>query len=95
MTFKEVVRFVRKSLSYLAEVLDFLVDYVDEPIYLKLSFMIYKIISMIQKDVGKKSAYWEMLRISNTEDKWDSILINEINIIKPFGDIIKEALIKS
>ena len=53
-----MAKFIRKSLSYLAETLDSLTDLIDDPTYLKLSFLIYKIISAIQKDTIKKSSYW-------------------------------------
>lgn len=56
--FKEVAKFIRKSLGYLAETLDFLTDHIHEPNYQKLSFLIYKIILAIQKDTSKKSSYW-------------------------------------
>lgn len=57
--------------------------------------MVFKIITSIQKDTSKTSHYWEILKISNNQDKWDAINQNEVNTLKPFGDIVKEALSKS
>lgn len=58
LTFKDVAKFVRRSVSYLAETLDALTDLVDDPKYLKISFLIYKILTSIQKDTSKQSQYW-------------------------------------
>lgn len=76
LTFKDVAKYVRRSVSYLAETLDMLTDMVDDPKYLKISFLVYKILSAIQKDTSKQSQYWEILKISNTEDKWDNVYQN-------------------
>ena len=58
LTFKDVAKYVRRSVSYLAETLDMLTDMVDDPKYLKISFLVYKILSAIQKDTSKQSQYW-------------------------------------
>jgi len=95
LTFKDVAKYVRRSVFYLAETLDLLTDMVDDPKYLKISFLVYKILSAIQKDTSKQSQYWEILKISNTEDKWDNVYQTEINLIKPFGEIVREAICKT
>jgi len=76
---------VRRSVQYLAESLDVLTDYVEELPYLKLAFLVYKILSAIQRDTSRQSQYWEVLKVNNTEDRWDFMYQNEINLIKPFG----------
>lgn len=76
---------MRRSVQYLAESLDVLTDYVEELPYLKLAFLVYKILSAIQRDTSRQSQYWEVLKVNNTEDRWDFMYQNEINLIKPFG----------
>lgn len=39
---------------------------IDDSKFLKISFLVYKILSAIQKDTSKQSQYWEILKISNT-----------------------------
>ena len=58
LIFKDVAKYVRRSVAYLAETLDTLTDMVDDPKYLKISFLVYKILSAIQKDTSKHSQYW-------------------------------------
>lgn len=48
--------------------------------------------SSIQKDTSQQSNYWEILNVNNNEDRWDAIYQNEINLIKPFGEILRDAL---
>lgn len=67
---------MRKSIQYLAETLDTLTDYVNEPRFLKMAFLVYKILSSVQKDTSQSSAYWEILKVTNTEERWDSICKN-------------------
>lgn len=57
-----------------------------------MAFLVYKVLTSIQKDTSQQSAYWDVLKISNSEERWDSICQNEANLIKPFGEIIREAL---
>lgn len=57
----------------------------NDPRFLKMAFLVYKILSSIQKDTSQQSTYWENLKITNTEERWDSISQNEANLIKPFG----------
>lgn len=66
-SFKEVAKFVRRTLQYLAESLDVLTDHVNEPKYLKMAFFVYKILTSTQKDTCQRSAYWDILKVSNTE----------------------------
>ena len=62
-----MAKFVRKSVQYLAETLDALTDYVNEPKYLKLAFLVYKILSSVQKDTSQQAAYWDILKLQNNE----------------------------
>jgi hypothetical protein len=57
-----------------------------------MAFLVYKILSSIQKDTSQQAAYWDILKVSNNEERWDNICNNEINLIKPFGEILREAL---
>jgi len=54
-----------------------------------MAFLVYKILSSIQKDTSQQSAYWELLKTTNTEDRWDSICQNEANLIRPFGELVR------
>jgi len=58
ITFREVARFIRMSVFYIAETLGILTDYVDDVVYLKITFLVYKILSAIQKDTTRQSPYW-------------------------------------
>jgi len=53
-----VAKFIRRSVQYIAETLDLLADLVDDVKYLKIAFLIFKILNAIQKDTMKQSAYW-------------------------------------
>ena len=57
-----------------------------------MAFFVFKILSCTQKDTSQQAAYWDILKITNNEERWDSMYQNEINLIKPFGEIIKDAL---
>lgn len=54
--------------------------------------MVYKILSSIQKDTTQQSAYWQILKVVNNEDRWDDTYQYEISLIKPFGQIVRQAL---
>ena len=45
--------------------------------------------SSVQKDTNQQSAYWDLLRVTNNEERWDSMCQNEMNLIKPYGEIIR------
>ena len=80
-SFKQVAKFVRRSVQYLAETLDALTDLVHDPKYLKMAFLVYKILSSIQKDTYQESVYWEILKVTNKEERWDSITQNEMALM--------------
>lgn len=63
--------------------------YVDDVLYLKFAFLMFKIISCIQNDIKKKSPYWKLIKIENTEEKWDFVIQNEINSLDMFGRMVK------
>jgi hypothetical protein len=83
--FKEIAKFVRRSVLYLAETLHFLTDYIDNVNCMKLAFLVYKIVTSIQKDTTRNSLYWEILKTGNNEERWDYMNQNEANLIRPFG----------
>jgi hypothetical protein len=60
-----------------------------------MAFLVYKIVSALQKDTSKHSFYWEILKITNEEARWDAMYQNEISLIRPFGEMIKDAIRKS
>lgn len=74
--FKEIAKFVRRAVQYLAETLDALTDYVNDPKFMKIAFLVYKIMSSIQKDTNQQSNYWEILKVTNNESRWDAIYQN-------------------
>ena len=42
-----------------------LTDHVEDLKYLRIAFLVYKILSSIQKDTNQQSPYWEMLKVVN------------------------------
>jgi hypothetical protein len=63
--FKEVSKFVRRNLVYLAETLELLAAHVDDLLYLRLSYLTYKILAAFMRETNSGTAYWEMLKIAN------------------------------
>lgn len=61
--------FNRKSMTYVAETLDNLTRKldVDKEKYSQVCFLVYKILSSIQKDVVKSSPYWEFAKTPNND----------------------------
>lgn len=53
-----MVKYIRKAMIFLAETLDLLSEHVDDLKYLKVTFLVYKMLNAIQKDTAKSSAYW-------------------------------------
>jgi hypothetical protein len=66
MNFKDVSKFIRKNLIYLAETLEFLSAQVDDLLYLRLSYLTYKILAAFMRETNSGTAYWDNLKISNT-----------------------------
>jgi serine/threonine protein kinase len=93
--FKEVCKFVRKNILYLAESIELLISYSEDLLYLRLCYLTYKIMSSFMKETNKGSSYWEMLKIQNSEEKWEYIYENEGNALKPFAEQLREALVKT
>lgn len=52
--------------------------------------MVYKVLWSIQKDIGRTSPYWEHVKTINNDEQWDLILRNEISILEPFGQHIRD-----
>jgi hypothetical protein len=57
---RDAMAFSRKSMTYISECLDYLANKLDNSRerYAEICFLVYKILSSIQKDVGKSSPYW-------------------------------------
>jgi hypothetical protein len=62
--------------------------------YLRLTFLIYKIIASFQRDTVKNSPYWKTLQVETLHKDWTDVLSQESAIMKPYGDIIREAIIR-
>jgi hypothetical protein len=91
-TLREVEVFARRMMTYLAETLETMSDKIEEEKYLYMSFLIFKILSAIQKDLQKDAAYWEIIKINNTDQKWDFILREEMADLEHYGNILRESL---
>ena len=63
--FKDVSKFVRRNLAYLAETLELLAAHVDDLLYLRLSYLTYKILAAFMRETNSGTSYWEMLKIAN------------------------------
>ena len=86
--------FNRKYMTYISETLDLLATKLDDDReeYSQICFLVYKILSSIQKDLVKASPYWEFVKTPNNDEQWDYILRNEIQLLDSFGSGIKEVV---
>ena len=50
-----------------------LTDLTDDPRFIKMAFMVFKMLAAIQRDTGRQSQYWDMLKVANPEERWDSV----------------------
>lgn len=79
---KDVVIINRKWVAYLVETLDFLANRFDrEDKYIQISYLVFKMVTLIQKTLALSSSYWEALRVENNIPEWDSVLKSEISMI--------------
>lgn len=60
-----------------------------------MCFFLFKILSYIQKNTLKSSPYWEFTKNPNHEDEWDTMIKNEMNVVEPFGQNIKEVIMSN
>lgn len=94
VSFKEAGKYIRRALIYLSESLDLVTKEVDDIVFLRLAFMLYKIISYIMKDTLSGGVYWENLSISNKSTEWEAVINQELAIIRPYGELAREALVR-
>lgn len=59
--------FSRKAMTYLGETLEILTNKLDEELYVLLSFLVYKCLFTIQKDLLSKSVYWDHIKTPNKD----------------------------
>ena len=67
---------------------------VEEIDYLRLAYLIFKIIRAMQEDTHRDSIFWENLSIDIRKEPWEQVVLDQFNIIKPYGDITREAIKK-
>jgi hypothetical protein len=67
----------------------------DDVNYLRVAFLIFKILSSIQRDTNKNSPYWEILKCLNSEERWEHFYNTEANLSKPIGEMLREAISKT
>ena len=72
-SFKEAGRYIRKALIYLSESLDLVTREVDDIVFLRLAFMLYKMLSYILKDTLSGGVYWENLSVANRSSEWEAV----------------------
>lgn len=73
---KDIMVYARKMMTYLGETLQLLANKLDDELYILLSFLVYKALSAIQKDVCSKSVYWDHVKAPNKDAQWDLALTN-------------------
>ena len=47
------------------------------------------------RETNSGTAYWEMLKITNPEEKWSYIYENESNALRPFAEQLREGLMRT
>lgn len=67
---------------------------VDDIVFLRLAFMLFKTISYILKDTLAGGVYWENLAISNQSAEWEAVASQELAILRPYGELAREALVR-
>lgn len=92
---REVVRYIRRSLFFLAETLGLLSDGLNDLLQLRVTFQVYKLLCAIQKASARDSPYWRALRLALQEQKWESLNRTETTALLPFAQILREALGKA
>jgi len=60
------------------ETITALAPLMDEQKYLIVGLLIFKIFCLIQKDIVKKSKYWEIIKVPNKCDRWDYLIETEV-----------------
>lgn len=58
ITYPMAAKYLRRAFIYLTESLEILTANIDEVIYLRLAFMVHKIINSMQKDSMSGSIFW-------------------------------------
>lgn len=94
ITAREAAKFIRRALIYLTESIEVLAGLAEDVVFLRLTFLVHKVILAIFKDTMKGGLYWQNLGLTLVNEKWDDVLTQEAQILRPLGDITKEALIK-
>jgi hypothetical protein len=92
---RAVVRYIRRSLFFLAETLQLLSDGLNDLLQLRVTFQVYKLLSAIQKASARDSPYWRALRLAVQEQKWETLNRTETTALLPFVQILREALGKA
>ena len=64
-------------MTYLANVLSELTEDIDEERNILFAFLVFKILSAIQKDIISGSRYWRILKVKNNDKQWDNLLKDE------------------
>lgn len=81
LTFDYVILFIRRAMVYIVDSKKVVAGYIDDMLFLKFAFLLFKIISCIQNDVKKRSPNWDTIRITNTSEKWDFVIQNEAHAL--------------
>ena len=58
VTYQMAASYLRTAFIYLTETLEILADRIDEATYLKLAFLVNKIINSMQRDAMSNSIFW-------------------------------------
>lgn len=58
VSYKEAGKYMRRALIYLTETLEILTNRIDELEFLRVAFLVFKIINLIQEDTVVGSIFW-------------------------------------
>jgi hypothetical protein len=81
-------------LAYLCETLVILAPMVKELEYLRMAFLVYKVIVNVWRLTRKDGVYWEEIGMPNTEYRWDEFCEEEVETLRPYGEVVKDSMKK-
>lgn len=94
ISYQDAGKYIRKALIYLTETIDIITTQVDDLVFLRIAYMIFKITNFILKTTAAQGGYWDNLSIENNSAQWEQVNEQERNLLKTYGDLTREALVK-
>jgi len=60
-----------------------------------VTFLLYKMLYCYEKEIKRKSRYWQVIKVSNEPlDAWDRVIDSELERLEPIGSSLKQSLLK-